>query len=165
MDMLSDATQLNKGTLYYYYTSKPDILYDICVDTTDKHFRVVSAAAKMSNAIEALDFIIETSIHYIIENRDYCRVYFQENQFFEQIFSRNQYRKVRQQQGDFMKNLYAVLQNGVDNGQIRPVDIRNCGRLIYATILGPYRWRERNLNSEIIIAEARGLILEGLKKR
>ncbi len=164
MDILSEATQLNKGTLYYYYTSKQDILFDICVTTTDKNYRVVSAASKMANSIEALEFIIEESIHYIVENRDFCRVYFQENQFFDSIFEGPQYKKVRQQQASFMKNLYAVLQNGVDNGQFRPIDIRNCGRLIYATILAPYRWRESNLDGDLIVAEARALILNGLQK-
>ncbi len=164
MDMLSDSTKLNKGTLYYYYTSKQELLYDICVEATSKHFRVVSVASKMADAEEALNFIIEESIHYIIENRDLTRVYFQESQFFESIFDGTQYKQVRRQESEFMKNIYAVLKNGMSNGQFRSADLRNCGRLIYATILAPYRWRDQFLDGELIVAEAQALIIQGLKK-
>lgn len=165
MDMLSEVTELNKGTLYYYYTSKPDILFDICVSKTEKHYRVISAASKMSDAVEGLNFIIETSINFIVENRDYCRVYYQEDHFFESIFDRNQLTKVRQQQRRFMQNIYKVIENGISSGQFRQVDVRTCGRHIYGIIIGPYRWRDYALDEGRLIDQARSLILQGLQKK
>jgi len=165
MDMLSETTGLNKGTMYYYYTSKPDILFDICVATTEKHFRVISAASKMSDAIEALDFFIESTVHFIIENRDYCKVYYQEGHFFGSIFDQDQLTKVRQQQARFMKNIYAVLENGISTGQFREMNVRNCGRLIYGTAVTPYQWRQNSFNADEVIAEIRALLLNGLQSR
>ncbi len=165
MDMLSDVTELNKGTLYYYYTSKPDILFDICVSTTEKHFRVVSAASKMSDAVDGLSFLIETSINFIVENRDYCQVYYQEEHFFESIFDRSQLSKVRQQQRRFMQNIYEVIENGISSGQFRDVDVKTSGRLIYGVILGPYRWQDYPLDGTVLIDQARALILQGLQQK
>lgn len=163
MDGLSEHTGLNKGTLYYYYTTKPDILFDICVTTTDKHLEVVSAAATMPDPTEALNFIVETSVNYVAENRARCQVYYQEAHFFETIFDARQFRQVIEQQKKFMKNLYAVIRKGIACGQFRSVDERVCGRLMYASIMGLYRWRDPWLAPAAIISEAQNLLISGLR--
>ncbi len=162
MDMLSEKTGLNKGTLYYYYSTKPDILFDICVTSTEKLYRTVSAASKMSDPTEALDFFIEESVHYIVENRAKCQIYYQEDHFFGSIFDKKQLHEVRQQQKAFMRTLYSVIDRGIACGQFRAIDVRTGGRLIYGTILGPYRWRDPVLDSESIVGEMRGLLVRGI---
>ncbi len=165
MDMLSEVSELNKGTLYYYYSSKPDILFDLCVATTDRHYRVVSAASKMSNPVEGLRYFVETTVLYIDENRDRCRVFYQEEHFFDSIFDAKQLKNVRQQQRKFMKNFYDVLSEGVSQGVFRPMDIRTAGRLIYGSIMTAYRWREEVLDTATIISEIDRLVLSGLLVR
>ncbi len=163
MDSLSDETKLNKGTLYYYYSTKTDILFDICVTTTEHHLKAVSKAAEMKDPMRALLFVIEASVNYIVGNRASCQVYYQEEEFFESIFNRKQFQRIRRQQKAFMTNLSDVLDRGIATGQFRAVNVRMCAKLIYGAILGPYRWPDPDLDREAIIREILSLVAGGIQ--
>ncbi len=164
MDSLSHETKLNKGTLYYYYSTKPDILFDICVTTTEKHLNAVSKAAEIRDPKMALLFIIEASVDYIVKHRASCQVYYQEEEFFESIFNKKQFQRIRQQQKAFMANLSDVLSRGIESGQFRAMDVRMCAKLIYGSILGPYRWPDPDLDRDAIIREILSLIAGGIQR-
>jgi TetR/AcrR family transcriptional regulator, cholesterol catabolism regulator len=162
LDALAEHTRLNKGTLYYYYDSKVEILFDLCISTAAAHIEALKATYDIEDPAEALDYAIERTTEWVREHRNRVRVYFQEEYFFPEVFNKTQLRKIREQQRAFMRVLYGLLERGITTERFRPMDVSLVGRLIAGVILWPYRWPDQPKKASNLIKEIRNLLHYGV---
>ncbi len=162
MDALSHETGVNKATIYYYFSTKRDILFEICVSTVAEHLAVVKKASQIKDPTQALHFMIDTTVRHVATNREICRVYYQEEDYFSQIFSRTQFQTIKQQRIEFAEHLQAVIERGVSCGQFKTMNVTICTRLINTLILAPLRWTESDADILAAAKDMRELIANGM---
>ena len=164
MDQLSAMTGLNKGTIYYYYKSKSDILFDMSVSITERGLKLVAPALKMAHASDGLAHMIDVVVRWINGHRDAVKTYFQESAYFESIFTAEQHEQLRAQQKTMTRTFYAVLEQGRVSGEFRDVDVTETGRLVVGMIMWLYRWPEQELDCDRIVAAITTLLQNGLAR-
>ena len=164
MDELSAMTGLNKGTIYYYYKSKSDILYDMSISIADRSLNLIAPAVKMEHASDSIGHIIEIQVRWISDHRDAVRTYFQESPYFDQIFSEEQNKAIRDQQTRLMKVIYTSLAKGQRTGELIDFDVTTTGRLIAGMLMWIYRWPEQEIDADAVIKAILALILNGIAK-
>jgi hypothetical protein len=73
MDQISELTKLNKGTIYYYYKSKADILYDMCTSASALSISMTQPAFKMERSADAWSSSNGNTCRFIFKSRDTSR--------------------------------------------------------------------------------------------
>lgn len=162
MDQVSAATKLNKGTIYYYYKSKSDILFDMQDSIVETAIRNTQPALKMEHADDALNHLIDVIVRWIAEHRNEVRSYFQESVYFPEIFSPEQFEKIRAQQKTITQSFYAILDKGIASGEFPKMDTTFVGRSVIGMIMWVYRWPEDEFDVEQAIASMQNLVTNGL---
>lgn len=163
MDQLSERTGLNKATLYYYYTSKADILYDFCVMSgAEKSIQLIQAALKMERAEDGLEYFTQIIVTWVLEHRNEVRVYFKEWEHFEQIFDEEQFEVARKQRSLFTSTLTKVIKKGIKNGEFRISDPEIHARFIIGSILWLYQWVTEEETAEELTPQIFTFIKRGL---
>lgn len=162
MDELSDATGLNKGTIYYYYKSKADILFDMSYNTAGFALKNASPALKMEHAVDALEHAVQVIVEWLIANRQAVTTYFQESPYFEKIFSEEQFEYIRKQQSYLMRVFYEIIAKGEKTGEFSTGNVQMSGRMIVGSMMWIYRWPEEDLNAEKISKHLMSVYLQGL---
>lgn len=163
MDQVSAATKLNKGTIYYYYKSKSDILFDMQDSIVETAIRNTQPALKMELASDALNHLVDVIVRWIASHRDEVRSYFQESVYFREIFSDEQFKKIREQQKIITQSFYQILDKGVENGEFAAIDTHYAGRSIIGMIMWVYRWPEDEFDVEQAVSTMQKLANSGLK--
>ena len=87
MDALALETQLNKGTLYHYYRSKADILYDIVVIPLQYVTAAFDKVPESDPPADKLRALMHSTISLNIIWADEVAVYFQEQTWIDQVLS------------------------------------------------------------------------------
>jgi len=164
MDRLSEVTGLNKGTIYYYYKSKADILYDMCASTSESLATDLQSALEMEKATDGLAQYMSDMLRWVYRNQEYCQVYFQEAPFFNEIFMEAPYAAIRAEQRQSTSMFYKLLAKGCASGEFKEFDVTYTGRLIRGLLLWTYRWPEADDEIDIdkMVATACALVLNGL---
>ena len=164
MDDLSALTKLNKGTVYYYYKSKANILYDISASAATSLLNSMLPAIKMDKAVDGMTHIISVMIRWVIQNRVFTQVYYQETRYFESVFSKAEYKVIREQQRQMTKIVHEVLNRGCASGEFRPLDVTSTGRFIIGLMQGMYRWPEHEIDVDSMIASASDFVLRAVRR-
>ena len=168
MDQLSDRTGLNKGTLYYYYKSKSDILFDICVTSTSIESRkMVEPALKMEFASDGLEHFIEVIVGWVVGYRDEVRVFIQERSHFERIFEEEQYAVFLKQEQRIIYILSQLLKKGIKSGEFQSDSPDFDVQFIMGLIFWIYQWEGEDLDAQNISQSTIKFVMNGLgmKKR
>jgi AcrR family transcriptional regulator len=164
MDQVSELTKLNKGTIYYYYKSKADILYDMCTSASALSISMTQPAFKMERSADALMHTIDVLVRWVVQQREYVQVYFQESRYFEAIFDKAQYAVIREQQKQLTATIYKIIAKGCESGEFRPVDVTTTGRFIVGLMMWVYRWPENDIDCDKAASSACELVLQGLQQ-
>jgi AcrR family transcriptional regulator len=162
MDEVSALTKLNKGTIYYYYKSKAEILYDLCTETAEKSLTMLQPSLKMQKASDAMMHVIEVQVRWIAQHRDAVQVYFQESRYFESVFSKSQFGLIRVQQKRLTSMVYQILDLGQSSGEFRKMDVSYVGRYIIGLMMWVHRWPELEIDCGKAVKSATDLVLRGL---
>lgn len=116
-----DALQVTKGTFYYYFSSKEQLLMDIhleyITDLLERQQQIIENES-LSNK-EKLRKIIALLIHDIKDKGSSGRVFFREIRHLEN----ENIDIIKQKRSLFRLNIQNVVQEGVDKGEFRP-DLR-----------------------------------------
>jgi AcrR family transcriptional regulator len=140
MDVLSEMTKMNKASLYYYFGSKRDILFELSkVAISDGVLRAVPAP-RMKSARDGLIHLIDAGIQTMAAHENEHRIFQQEYPYYSQIFSAAQFRELHLLQRSYMKVVYEVLQQGMDSGEFRVADVRLTGGLLVTWINSTLRF-------------------------
>lgn len=130
---IASAVGLLKGSLYHHISSKQDLLMAICVDGMATAIDPLEEiAASDLPPITKLTQAIATHIQVITEHLDEAAVFLREGHHLAPesrqafIAERDRFEKIFQQ----------IIQEGIDAGQLRPVDIP----IVINAILGINNW-------------------------
>lgn len=166
MDQLSEQTQLNKGTIYYYYKSKADILFDLCIQSTAaKTVSLIEPALKMEYAKDGIEHIVNVVVNWVVEYRTEVQVYFQEVSHFKRIFDAKQYEFTHNLQTEMTNTVIQLIKKGIKSGEFRADDSKVTSRFIISILLWLYQWPEDNLDVKKVSKQATTFILNALEAR
>lgn len=131
MDDIAEAAGVAKGTIYLYFPSKREVFLETfrcgTVALHEEVSRNMSAAPDAPSKVRAF---IRTRLDYAERNRDFFRIYYTEfnNLLLHPVHVRHEFKELYDQHA---RTLEAVVQNGIDAGEIRPVDAAATARIIY----------------------------------
>ena len=166
MDQLSERTKLNKGTLYYYYQSKADILYEICIKSaTAKVEKLIEPCLKMEHATDGINHFIEMMVNWTLDDREEVKVYFQERRHFRRIFNNEQNSIFEEQQRSISKTLSLLIEKGNKSGEFNSTGDKFVSRFIFGLILWIYQWPENDIDANQVSTSASAFILHGLSSK
>ena len=163
MDVLAEACAINKATLYYYYTSKADLLLDISMSVQRELQPLSALAGESPESISRLMLLTSGIVNVANSDRDAFAVYFQESAHFKQYLSEAQYAVFRDAERSMMKVVYGILNRGMYSGELIDCDVRYVGRLLVFMVLSVARWPEPQIDVERVIASIT-VLLSGLVK-
>lgn len=113
MDDVADSVKLNKGTLYYYYESKANLLFEILLNTNERRLASMRSRAADLEPDARVKSFVEDTIEYLASHPVEATVSFQEAPFFHLWLSRDQVKVLRARYAEFEH--YAV--DAVSAGQ------------------------------------------------
>ncbi|OLO36345.1 hypothetical protein BTR23_15865 [Alkalihalophilus pseudofirmus] len=141
MEEIAAQLLMTKGSLYHYFKNKEDLLYQchkIILEISIKQIEeILETEQSNTNKIEA---IIRFHINLAIE----------ENAMFslidnpEHTFSKENFEKIRKRRSYYSRCIDKVLEQGVENGEFRNIDIK-MSRFI---ILGSLNWIQQWYNPQ-----------------
>jgi TetR/AcrR family transcriptional regulator, cholesterol catabolism regulator len=164
IDALASAIHLNKGTLYYYYPSKTDILFDVIIRALES---LSAGLLKISTALpadEQIRAIIALAITRAVEFPDEMAVYFQERPWLKSSLYPNQVATVSQHERHFAERLDQALTAGETDGLFREVDHVAVRYAIVGMISNLPAWHHPGgrLSQKQVAAHFTDLVLNGL---
>lgn len=167
MSDIADAMSLNKGTLYYYFPSKADILHAIYLEAyarLDENVRRVPADLP---ADEELVGYVRAILHTISAVPDVIAVYFQEHPWLETSLTPEQARGVRAKEAQFTEQLRSIIVGGMRDGVFRRVNDRLLAIQLLSMISSLYRWHlsEDDSSAELVADTIIGYLYDGILTR
>lgn len=74
VDEIAAAAGLAKGTVYYHFKSKEELLFSLIEQGVEKFVvQIETRTAKAKDGAERLDALIEAQVDFFTEYRDFCR--------------------------------------------------------------------------------------------
>jgi TetR/AcrR family transcriptional regulator, cholesterol catabolism regulator len=140
MDVLSEVTDMNKASLYYYFGSKRDILFEIVKIAIADGLQRAIPATRMKSARDGMTHVIECGIQTLAAHQSESRIFLQEQHYYKQIFSTAQFQELIDLQRRYMKVVYEVLQQGIDAGEFHPCNVHLTGGLLVTWITTSLRF-------------------------
>lgn len=141
METLARKLRIRKATLYYYFSSKQELLYETLMEAVGGALaRVKKIVDSDLSSREKLRLFLIDHIDSIVLNLEPVSVFIEEGRFLQR-----QYReKYVQMRDEYEKLLRAILKEGMARGEFRKVDSKVCG----FAILGMCNWIIRWYNPE-----------------
>lgn len=164
MDDLADKTQLNKSTIYYYYSSKADLLYEIMQSSVNDIQMIAADAVRQKSAVDALSTYIDSMVDWVIAHRSASRIMVKEHDHFAHIFNPEQFEAVRTGFRRYQAEIYGIIERGIDSGELKQVDVRIAGQMLSVLLfeLGS-RPSPPGGGAATIASQIKIIITEGLK--
>lgn len=123
MDDVAAAVSLNKGTLYYYYSGKASILFDIMYRLEEGRLAIARAKpfkkGGSSIALSLREFIEDTA-NYILDNPVSARIAMQESSFLDMWLNDEQLTQLRGCHDEYHAFLVDMIEAGMANGELTP---------------------------------------------
>lgn len=164
MDDVAEAAKLNKATVYYYYKSKADILYEIYLKATGETLEIIAESDKNLSAAEALRGHTERQLLLIARDLDQASVYFQESPFLHEWLSQERVEEIRRREKRFERGIRDIVARGIKDGSF----VGDDPAIIAAAYVGMtswfYRWYDpkRRGKPEKIAAAFASIFLRGV---
>ena len=165
VDTIAGILNVNKATIYYYYTSKADILYEIVTRMVEVSHVICRDAVVQASALSAIEEIMQRLVEFSAKDINTYRVYFQELEFLQQHLSEERFMIIRKSERRTIRTIYELLARGVHAGEIKPCDIKYVGRLTIGLALAPHRWREPEIDVPRVMDAIRSICFDGLINR
>jgi TetR/AcrR family transcriptional regulator, cholesterol catabolism regulator len=163
MDQIAAATGLNKGTLYFYFKSKADILFEI-YDMSGK--LIVERTRIEDESADALDDIralMSAIIVTIFEHQVETAVYFREEAWLQNVLTEPQLATVRATQREFNANCTRVFDRAKAAGAIRDLPTADYFHVMLGATSGAYRWIKKKSSPDDIAARIADILIDGMR--
>lgn len=120
MQMLADEVGLGKPTLYHYFASKGDILYDMHQMHIDAMIGGLEADAQMEGIqpAEQLERACASTLREIANHPGYVRAFMDHYAELQD----EQREDMRQRRKDYFTRVTNIIRSGISSGQFRAVD-------------------------------------------
>jgi TetR/AcrR family transcriptional regulator, cholesterol catabolism regulator len=139
MDDVAAAMKLNKGTLYYYFSAKADILFRICDEIVTEFTRVASDVAG-APASEAIETILRSQLGLIGERPNEIAVFLQEAHWLKEWLSRTQLRQIVEKEAAYTSVMIRLIKDGIRTGEFRDADAAVAAHSIMGVVAWASRW-------------------------
>jgi AcrR family transcriptional regulator len=137
MTDIANAVNIAKPTLYHYFRSKEEILYSIHEEfITILLKRQEDRAGTGLNAKELLLEFIADIIGLMDTHRGHVRVFFEHHR----ELSADAQKLIRHKRDEFRERLVAILEQGVDDGDFREIDVRLAAWAVLGMANWTYQW-------------------------
>jgi AcrR family transcriptional regulator len=165
MDDVADSVKLNKGTLYYYYESKANLLFEMLLNTNERRLSSMRMRSGELSPDMLVRAFIEDTINYLAEHPNEATVSCQEAPFLHLWLSRDQVQVLRSRRAEFEH--YAV--DAVTDGQtaglfVTDLDARVVAHSLTAIVSWFVRWYKPGgrLSAREAARQSSRLVLRGL---
>jgi AcrR family transcriptional regulator len=165
MDLVAEATGLNKGTLYFYYKSKAEILYeiyDLCGTLIVGRTTIDDSTQSPIDAVRAL---VTGIIQTICEHQTETTVYFRQEPWLADILNDEQLASVRMKQRAVGSNCMRVFESAMKAGAIRKVPVEDCYHALLGITSWAHRWIKPNSSPDDIAERLSTILVDGLRTR
>jgi len=163
METLAKKLRIRKATLYHYFSSKQELLYETLIEAVGGALaRVEKIVNSDLTSREKLRLFLIDHIDSIVLNLEPVSVFIEEGRFLQR-----QYReKYIQMRDEYEKLLRAILKEGMARGEFRKVDPKVCGFAILGMCNWIIRWYNPGgpLSSHEIALEYTDFVENGLVK-
>lgn len=151
MDDIANVMQLNKGTLYYYYESKANLLFDILLRVNRRYLEAVRVRDLDMSAADTVRAYVKTTVTYILTNLDDTRLNQQEFPFIDRWLSRDQANMLKDLFREIETYLKSLITAAIEAKEFREVE----PRIVAEMIIGMVSWLPRwfKLSGKYSIAE------------
>lgn len=163
METLAKKLRIRKATLYYYFSSKQELLYETLVEAVGGALARVEKIVKSDlSSREKLRLFLIDHIDSIVLNLEPVTVFIEEGRFLQRQY-REKYIQMRDQ---YEKLLRRVLKEGMARGEFRKVDPKICGFAVLGMCNWIIRWYNPAgpLSSRELAEQYTDLIEKGLLK-
>ncbi|AEH48775.1 TetR/AcrR family transcriptional regulator [Parageobacillus thermoglucosidasius] len=161
-----DALGVTKGTFYYYFKSKEELLMDIHLryieGLLEKQKKIIGDPAKTAKE-KVLD-IVYMLIHNIEKQGRQARVFFREMKHLNE----EHLKKISEKRDMFRYGLQSLIEKGIKNGEFRE-DLHPS--IAALTVLGAANWSyqwfrpDGELSDFEVAKQMVAILLEGMEKR
>jgi AcrR family transcriptional regulator len=165
MDDLADSVKLNKGTLYYYYESKANVLFEILLSTSEQRLVMMRALSADVSPEDEVRHFVEDTISYLAQHPVEAAVSFQEAPFLSQWLSKDQFRVIQDRHREFEKHAVDAVRRGQASGVFDPeLDPHVAAEALTGIVSWFVRWYRPNsrLSAKEIARQSSLLALRGL---
>ena len=134
MEDISEALLMTKGSLYYYFTDKEEILYachDFSLDRVLAILRRVSAEQARAGAVEKLGALVQGLVDVIIDELQGSALTLEFSALRPELLGR-----IIRKRDEFERGLRAIVAEGVKRGEFRKQDVK----LAVFAMLGAMNW-------------------------
>lgn len=117
MDDLAAAVQLNKATVYYYFESKANLLFEIMLSVADQRLAMLRALPSDLSPDEQIRRFVVDNIAFLAERPAEATVSYQEASFIDQSLGRDQVKMIRARQRDARNHAESIIRSGQQQGR------------------------------------------------
>jgi AcrR family transcriptional regulator len=138
MQMLADEVGLGKPTLYHYFRSKNDILYEMHQLHIDALIRGLDAdrAIPRMKASDLLEKACAQSLREIAQHPGYVRAFMDHHTELEGT----QRTEMRKRRDEYFGRITAIISNGIAAGEFRELDVELTALAFVGTCNWAYKW-------------------------
>ena len=164
MSDIGEHVGLNKGTLYYYFPSKSDMLYAIYQEAYERLDHNIADVPEGLSPEEELVAYLNAIMRTVGAIPDVIAVYFQEHPWLETALTEEQARLVRAREAEFTDGLRTIIKRGVRDNAFRRVNDQLLAVQLMGMISSLHRWHlaESEASAELVTDMMISYIYEGI---
>lgn len=161
MQMIADAVNLGKPTLYHYFRSKSEILFamhkELVTELLESHRQ---RAAQTDHPDKLLQGLCYDTLAFIDNYPGYVRAFFEHYDDLDQP----QQEAVRIQRRNYLKMVINIIRKGIDDGTFVECNPRTAALGFLGMCTWAYQWLPRNdsVNLQCVADDLSRLVLNGL---
>ncbi len=161
---IADAAGIRKASLYTHVSSKHEFLrliFDVYIDRMLEDAKTVYASE--ATASEKLQRVIRDLFASIEKYRAHVVVFFEEMRYVET----EPFRAILDKRNGYERIIVAILQEGMDSGELRDLDPKIITYLAIGMVQWAYRWYDASgpLDVDAITDLTVDFVLDGLRER
>jgi AcrR family transcriptional regulator len=122
MDLLAEELQLNKGTIYYYYKSKADLLYDIVVQPLTSLSEVIDQIPVSEVPEDELRALVGAMVSQSSLWANEVAVYFNQYAWLPKVLKPEQVASIRQHEDRYRDRIVEILSRLQGRDDVRAFD-------------------------------------------
>jgi AcrR family transcriptional regulator len=182
MDDIAQEAQFSKVTLYRYFGSKRDILFEIILNSFEENARaMLRIHEKNIDASEKLKQIIRSSIQHFRKKKNMSRVFLMEKQLLRnllQVFPDSQKTlspperkfldEIKKKKERMMRILSHILEEGIESGEFREMNACDAAHAFEAMLHGYHfskLWYEKECSLDTATNFIHEFYLHGVTKK
>jgi AcrR family transcriptional regulator len=160
---LAERVGVEAASLYNHIRSKTELLHDICFNVANvfwEHFNKVEASDV--RPIEKLEILLRFHIKQMLENFEEVYISDREWRYLADPYLSN----FQNQRRNYRKRFAAVIEQGIANGDINPIDASTAVLIVLHAVSGIESWHRstHKISGQELEENMITILIDGLKK-